>query len=143
MGKQWHIQPNFGDLTSVEGGYATNLGYFTVKWSSGNSLVVVTPEGTEGDIVWLGETRHVTGGGVYMWDTDSSTSSSSKGVKQTPLEYNSKASEDHMGYAGVGGQQQQIVIDDHNDDAASSSSSTRTTEREQKAFRRRGSKERK
>jgi len=136
MGKQWRIQPNFGDLTSVEGGYATNLGKFTVKWSTGTSLQVETPDGTEGDVIWQGETRHVTGGGVYIWDS----SSSSKGVKQTPLESDSKAPKDRMGYAGAGGQQQQIVIGDDDDAAASSS---RTSEREQKALRRQGSKERK
>lgn len=70
MGYSWRIEPHFVDLDSVEGGYATQLGKFVVKWKKGGKLHVETPEGTSGHVVWDGKTRRLQGGGAWIWDDD-------------------------------------------------------------------------
>ncbi|KAF3913941.1 hypothetical protein ABW21_db0206492 [Orbilia brochopaga] len=70
LGYQWRIAPNFVDLTFAEGGYATSIGKFTVKWKKGGKLQVQTPEGTNGEVVWDGKTRKLQGGGAWIWDDD-------------------------------------------------------------------------
>ncbi|KAK6338861.1 hypothetical protein TWF696_009668 [Orbilia brochopaga] len=70
MGYKWRIAPNFVDLDFAEGGYATLLGKFTVKWAKGGKLQVQTPKGSSGEVVWNGKTRKLQGGGVWVWDDD-------------------------------------------------------------------------
>lgn len=52
MGTSWSLAPQFGDLTSVEGGFTTPLGKFQAAWAVfGNGSYVVSynvPEGTSG-----------------------------------------------------------------------------------------------
>lgn len=55
-GQRWKIQPEVGDLTSVESGMSTTLGSFSVELSAdGNggitALGFVAPNGTTGDVV--------------------------------------------------------------------------------------------
>ncbi|EPS40073.1 hypothetical protein H072_6116 [Dactylellina haptotyla CBS 200.50] len=70
MGYSWVIEPNFVDLDWAEGGYATELGKFTVRWKKGGKLLVQTPEGTSGDVIWHGKTRRLQGGKAWVWDED-------------------------------------------------------------------------
>ncbi|RDW62430.1 putative alpha-l-rhamnosidase protein-2 [Coleophoma cylindrospora] len=54
VGKTWKLAPQFGDLTSVEGGFVTSLGKFQAKWEItklGYLLEFVVPVGTEGQLV--------------------------------------------------------------------------------------------
>jgi hypothetical protein len=53
-GATWMLAPQFGDLTSVEGGFTTNLGTFSAKWaltSNGYSLNYNMPNSTSGTLV--------------------------------------------------------------------------------------------
>ena len=54
-GKTWSLAPQFGDLTSVEGGYTTPLGKFSASWtligSEGYTLSYNVPRGTTGTVV--------------------------------------------------------------------------------------------
>jgi Bacterial alpha-L-rhamnosidase C-terminal domain len=53
-GVEWVLAPQFGDLTSVEGGFTTNLGKFSAKWvlnSTGYTLEYDTPTATTGTLV--------------------------------------------------------------------------------------------
>lgn len=55
-GQKWKIQPEVGDLTSVESGMSTSLGAFSVELTAdGNggitAFTFVTPDGTNGDVV--------------------------------------------------------------------------------------------
>lgn len=55
-GQQWRIQPEVGDLTSVESGMSTTLGSFSVEVAADGAggitgLSFVTPEGTTGDVI--------------------------------------------------------------------------------------------
>jgi len=70
LGKVWRIEPHFADLDSAEGGYATSLGKFVVKWTKGGNLIVITPEASQGTIVWNGMSRKVSGGGGFVWMSD-------------------------------------------------------------------------
>ncbi|KAF3921515.1 hypothetical protein AA313_de0200472 [Arthrobotrys entomopaga] len=70
MGYTWVIEPNFVDLDWAEGGYATEIGKFTVKWKKGGKLLVRTPKGTSGDVIWDGKTRRLQGGEAWVWDED-------------------------------------------------------------------------
>ncbi|KAK6344887.1 hypothetical protein TWF718_006839 [Orbilia javanica] len=70
MGYTWKIEPHFVDLDWAEGGYATALGKFTVKWKKGGKLEVKTPKGTSGTVVWDGEERTLQGGGIWVWHSD-------------------------------------------------------------------------
>lgn len=54
-GEKWKLAPQFGDLTSAEGGFSTLLGKFQASWSrkaSGGpyTLSFSTPEGTSGNV---------------------------------------------------------------------------------------------
>ncbi|KAF1346620.1 Six-hairpin glycosidase-like protein [Delphinella strobiligena] len=54
-GSEWTLKPQFGDLTSVEGGFTTGLGRFRAGWKveaggGGYSLVWSTPVGTAGRV---------------------------------------------------------------------------------------------
>ncbi|KAF3934133.1 hypothetical protein ABW20_dc0100506 [Dactylellina cionopaga] len=70
MGYTWKIEPHFVDLEWAEGGYATEIGKFSVKWEKGGQLQVQTPEGTSGEVVWEGETRTLQGGKAWVWHAD-------------------------------------------------------------------------
>jgi len=55
-GTSWSLAPQFGDLTSVEGGFTTPLGTFQAGWTvfGGNGSYVlsyVVPEGTNGTVL--------------------------------------------------------------------------------------------
>ena len=58
------LAPQFGDLTSVEGGFTTNLGKFSAKWTlsaSGYSLEYGMPTATNGTLVLpAGSTSNIT-----------------------------------------------------------------------------------
>lgn len=60
-GKQWQIEPQVGDLTTVESGITTPLGSFTVDITADGkggitAFSFVTPAGTTGDVVLPGGT---------------------------------------------------------------------------------------
>lgn len=60
-GQGWLIQPEVGDLTSVESGMSTTLGSFSVEIAAdGNGGITafsfVTPDGTSGDVVLPSDT---------------------------------------------------------------------------------------
>ena len=63
-GATWMLAPQFGDLTSVEGGFTTNLGKFSAKWTlsaSGYSLEYGMPTATNGTLVLpAGSTSNIT-----------------------------------------------------------------------------------
>lgn len=62
-GSKWHLSPQFGDLTSAEGGFLTPLGTFSSGWTlSGRDYAIWynAPDGTEGTIVIPGSPRKVT-----------------------------------------------------------------------------------
>jgi len=53
VGSTWRFAPQFGDLTSVQGGFMTTLGAFQASWNvtnggRGYSMEVNVPEGTTG-----------------------------------------------------------------------------------------------
>jgi hypothetical protein len=53
-GATWILAPQFGDLTSVEGGFTTNLGKFSAKWalnSTGYTLEYDIPASATGTLV--------------------------------------------------------------------------------------------
>jgi hypothetical protein len=53
-GKQWKLAPQFGDLSSAEGGFTTVLGKYQASWQleqSGYKLSYNVPEGTTGQLV--------------------------------------------------------------------------------------------
>ena len=57
IGSRWTLKPQFGDLTSVEGGFVTSLGKFQAGWnrsSDGYELSWSVPEGTRGTVVLPG-----------------------------------------------------------------------------------------
>jgi hypothetical protein len=52
-GSTWSLKPQFGNLTSVEGGFTTSLGKFSAKWQTtgnGYQLSYVVPVGTLGEL---------------------------------------------------------------------------------------------
>lgn len=56
VGSTWRLAPQFGDLTSVEGGFTTSLGQFQASWKlsdGGNEYELSwnVPVGTEGTVV--------------------------------------------------------------------------------------------
>lgn len=56
-GKAWVLLPQWGDLTSVEGGFTTGLGKFSASWVRKGAGVVVnwnTPDGTNGTVTLPG-----------------------------------------------------------------------------------------
>ena len=53
-GATWRLAPQFGDLTSVEGGFSTSLGKYQARWElegRGYTLTYDVPAGTRGEIV--------------------------------------------------------------------------------------------
>lgn len=55
LGSTWRLAPQFGDLSSVQGGFTTTLGQFQASWNvtnSGNAYSVewTVPAGTVGDV---------------------------------------------------------------------------------------------
>jgi hypothetical protein len=53
-GKTWQLAPQFGDLTSVEGGFTTSLGKYQANWKltkTGYILEYSVPRGTTGLVV--------------------------------------------------------------------------------------------
>ncbi|KAI7074407.1 hypothetical protein KC352_g42179, partial [Hortaea werneckii] len=55
-GGSWRFAPQFGDLTSVQGGFMTSLGAFQASWNVTDegrsySMEINVPEGTTGYIV--------------------------------------------------------------------------------------------
>lgn len=53
-GAAWKLAPQFGDLTSVEGGFTTSLGKYQAKWQrigAGYKLEFDVPKGTTGQLV--------------------------------------------------------------------------------------------
>lgn len=53
-GATWKLAPQFGDLTSVEGGFVTNLGKYQASWqiqTGGYTLDYEVPQATTGQIV--------------------------------------------------------------------------------------------
>ena len=59
LGSEWSLKPQFGDLTSVEGGFTTGLGKFSAKWkvSKGGEAYTLNwdvPAGTAGTVVLPG-----------------------------------------------------------------------------------------
>ncbi len=53
-GAAWKLAPQFGDLTTVEGGFVTSLGKYQASWATragGYELSFNTPAGTEGVVV--------------------------------------------------------------------------------------------
>lgn len=53
-GKAWKLAPQFGDLTSAEGGFTTLLGKFQASWlleGKGYKVSYNVPEGTTGELV--------------------------------------------------------------------------------------------
>lgn len=54
VGKAWRLAPQFGDLSSAEGGFVTSLGKFQAGWNvtdGGFCLWWNTPAGTSGEVV--------------------------------------------------------------------------------------------
>lgn len=54
VGKTWKLTPQFGDLTSAEGGFTTTLGKFQAGWNitdTGYTLSFAVPEGTTGSLI--------------------------------------------------------------------------------------------
>ncbi|KAL5327625.1 hypothetical protein ACEPPN_005326 [Leptodophora sp. 'Broadleaf-Isolate-01'] len=61
-GREWNLQPQFGDLSEAEGGFTTPLGRFTAKWElvkGGYTLAWGAPVGTKGAVVLPGSERGV------------------------------------------------------------------------------------
>ena len=53
-GETWQLAPQFGDLTSVEGGFTTSLGKYQASWKltrTGYILEYSVPRGTTGQVV--------------------------------------------------------------------------------------------
>lgn len=57
-GSTWQLAPQFGDLTSVEGGFTSSLGQFQAQWrrasaqpSSSYEILFRVPDGTQGSVV--------------------------------------------------------------------------------------------
>lgn len=53
-GSTWKLAPQFGDLTTVEGGFTTGLGKFQASWllqQEGYTLTYSVPNGTTGELV--------------------------------------------------------------------------------------------
>lgn len=53
-GSTWKLAPQFGDLTTVEGGFMTSLGKYQASWETmerGYNLSYNVPEGTTGELV--------------------------------------------------------------------------------------------
>lgn len=57
-GSTWQLAPQFGDLTSVEGGFTSSLGQFQASWSRASSqasasydLSFQVPDGTTGSVI--------------------------------------------------------------------------------------------
>jgi len=69
LGKTWKIAPQFGNLTSVEGGFSTELGTFTASWNQTGVgkyvLEFAMPEGTTGELV-LPAGSSVNGSGLKL-----------------------------------------------------------------------------
>jgi Bacterial alpha-L-rhamnosidase C-terminal domain len=58
VGSTWQLAPQFGDLTSAEGGFTTELGQYKASWSrekasasAAYELVFSVPQGTAGSVV--------------------------------------------------------------------------------------------
>jgi len=65
-GSRWNLSPQFGDLSSAEGGFTTPLGKFSAGWElSGNegTLWYNVPSGTTGMIFVSGSQTQVQGDG--------------------------------------------------------------------------------
>ena len=66
-GSKWNLSPQFGDLTSAEGGLTTPLGGFSSGWQltdAGYNLWYKSPSGTEGTIIVPSSSDQVTLDGV-------------------------------------------------------------------------------
>jgi hypothetical protein len=53
-GATWQLAPQFGDLTSVQGGFSTSLGKYQASWSltkTGYRLEYTVPRGTTGQVI--------------------------------------------------------------------------------------------
>jgi hypothetical protein len=53
-GATWQLAPQFGDLTSVEGGFTTSLGKYQASWKvtkTGYTLEYSVPRGTTGQLI--------------------------------------------------------------------------------------------
>jgi hypothetical protein len=54
VGETWKLAPQFGDLTSVEGGFTTSLGKYQAGWTlarGGYTLEYSVPVGTSGQLI--------------------------------------------------------------------------------------------
>jgi hypothetical protein len=55
LGATWQLAPQFGDLTSVQGGFTTSLGKFQASWRTGPGgsydLEFDVPASTKGEVV--------------------------------------------------------------------------------------------
>ena len=61
-GSKWQLAPQFGDLSSAEGGFTTPLGIFSSGWNltgSEYSLWYMVPTGTTGSIITPGSQASV------------------------------------------------------------------------------------
>lgn len=62
VGSTWTLAPQFGDLTSAEGGFVTKLGKFQASWkvakNGGYSVSWSSPKGTSGKVVLPGLDRN-------------------------------------------------------------------------------------
>ncbi|OKL60573.1 hypothetical protein UA08_04123 [Talaromyces atroroseus] len=82
VGSTWQLAPQFGDLTSVEGGFTTSLGHFQASWNRASSssstssyeLSFKVPDGTTGTVVLPavdgGKTTLTMNGKVLEWGSD-------------------------------------------------------------------------
>lgn len=79
-GSSWSLAPQPGDLTSVEGGFTTNLGTFQASWTRNIENINViwnTPEGTNGTLtlpVYTGSVVYVNGLKLAMGTNSTVTS---------------------------------------------------------------------
>ncbi|KUJ15977.1 glycoside hydrolase family 78 protein [Mollisia scopiformis] len=89
-GKTWIIAPQFGDLKSVEGGFTTNLGKFSVKWilvDDGFVLEYNVPSTTSGKLILpasVGKTPKVRVNGGLSTQTTYDVSSGVVTIEKQP-----------------------------------------------------------
>jgi len=76
LGRKWKIEPQLGDLGSVNGGFQTRLGKFVVqavrREDGSEEMEIITPTGTQGFVVLRDAQLWIKDGGHWKWTRDAS-----------------------------------------------------------------------